>query len=90
MTFGSYFGKRKIVKLMVNHSVAKQLYSEKRRSVIKKYGYLIFKLFGYPLGVSARQRARVIMGYLNPKKGERILNIRCWVWNRLPLFRISY
>lgn len=79
MTFGSYFGKREIVELMADHSVAKQLYSEKKRNLIKKYGHLIFKLFGYPLEVYSRQRARIIMKYLNPKKGERILDAGCGI-----------
>ena len=47
--FGSYFGKKEIVELMVDHSVAKKSYSEKRRKVIKRYGYLIFRLFGFLL-----------------------------------------
>ena len=79
MTFGRYFGKREIVELMVNHSVAKQLYSGEKRDIVKKYGHLIIKLFGYPFGVYARQRARVIMKYLNPKKGERILDAGCGI-----------
>jgi|LGVF01.1.fsa_nt_gb ubiquinone/menaquinone biosynthesis C-methylase UbiE len=77
--FGNYFGKRKIVELMTDHSVAKQLYSEKKRTVIKKYGHLIFKLFGYPLDVYSRQRARIIMRYLNPKKDDRVLDAGCGI-----------
>ena len=77
--FGSYFGKKEIVELMVNHPVAKILYSEKKRRVIKKYGHLLFKLFGYPLSVSVRQNAKVVMKYLNPKKGEKILDAGCGI-----------
>jgi hypothetical protein len=29
--FGNFFGKKRIVELMVDHPVAKQLYSEKKR-----------------------------------------------------------
>jgi len=77
--FGSCFGKKEIAELMVNHSVAKRFYSEKRRDVIRRYGHLIFKLFGYPLSVNARQRARVIIKYVNPNKGERILDAGCGI-----------
>lgn len=77
--FGNYFGKTEIVELMVNHSVAKKLYSEKARHFILKCGPTIFKLFGYPLSVYDRQRARVIMKYLYPKKGEKILDVGCGV-----------
>lgn len=77
--FGSYFGKPEIVELMASHSVAKKLYSERKRYFIKKCGYIVFKLFGYPLSVYDRQRARVIMGYLNPKKNERVLDAGCGI-----------
>jgi len=79
MTFGSYFGKPEIVELMVNHSVAKKLYSERERYFVRKYGHIIFKLFGYPLSVYDRQRARVIMRYLNPKRNERVLDAGCGI-----------
>lgn len=77
--FGSYFGKKQIVELMVNHPVAKNLYSEKKRYLIPKIAPPFFKLFGYPLSVYDRQRARIIMKYLNPKKGERILDAGCGI-----------
>ena len=77
--FGSYFGKKEIVELMMDHSVAKKSYSEKSRNVIRRYGHLIFRLFGYPPSVSVRQRARVILKYLKPNKGERILDAGCGI-----------
>lgn len=77
--FGNYLGKREIVELMVNHSLAKKLYSEKEINIIKKYGYLVFKLLGYPLSVYFRQRARVIMRYLSPKNNEKILDAGCGI-----------
>jgi len=77
--FGSFFGRKEIVELMVNHSIAKQLYSKKERTIIAKYGYLIFKLFGYPLAVVARQRAKIVIRLLKPKSGERILDAGCGI-----------
>jgi len=56
--FGSFFGRKEIVELMVNHSIAKQLYSEKERTIIAKYGYLIFKLFGYPLASCCKTKSK--------------------------------
>ena len=77
--FGSFFGRKEIVELMVNPSIAKQLYSKKERTIIAKYGYLIFKLFGYPLAVVARQRAKIVIRLLKPKSGERILDAGCGI-----------
>lgn len=78
MIFGSYFGKRNIISLMVEHSIATKVYSERQREIIKKYGHLIFKLFGYPLNVSARQKARAVMKYLiRRSKGGIMLDAGC-------------
>lgn len=77
--FGSYFGKRDVVELMIEHPIAKLSYSKIERKIIRKYGHIIFKLFGYPLAVSSRQRARVIMKYLNPKRDERVLDAGCGI-----------
>jgi len=77
--FGDYFGKQEIVELMLDHPIAKLSYSKIERKIIQNYGPLLFKLFGYPLGVAARQRASVIMKYLDPKKGERILDAGCGI-----------
>ncbi|MDO8725084.1 MAG: methyltransferase domain-containing protein [Candidatus Methanoperedens sp.] len=77
--FGSYFGTRDIVELMVDHPIAKLSYSELERKIIKKYGHIIFRLFGYPLGVSSRQRAKVIIEYLNPQYNETVLDVGCGI-----------
>lgn len=77
--FGSYLGKREVVGLMIEHPVAKLSYSKTKRRSIHKYGHLIFKLFGYPLTVSSRQRARVIMKYLDPERDERVLDAGCGI-----------
>jgi len=77
--FGSYYGKKEIVDLMLDHSIAKLSYSEMERKIIKNFGHLIFKLFGYPLVVSSRQRSGVIIKYLNPQFAERVLDIGCGI-----------
>lgn len=77
--FGDYFGKPEIVELMVDHSVAKRAYSKKTRKIIRKYGYLVIKLFGYPLSVGDRLRARIVIKYLNPKNGDLILDVGCGI-----------
>ena len=77
--FGSFFSKQNVVKIMLDHSVAKLSYSEFERKIITKYGHIIFMLFGYPLGVSSRQRANVIMKYLNPQNHEKILDVGCGI-----------
>ena len=77
--FGDYFGKPEIVELMVDHSVAKRLYSEKKRKLVRRCGHLIIKLFGYPLSVGDRLRARIIIKYLNPKNSALVLDVGCGV-----------
>ena len=77
--FGSHFGKREVVGLMIEHPIAKLSYSKVKRRIIHQYGHVIFKFFGYPLAVSSRQRARVIMKYLDPKHGERVLDAGCGI-----------
>ena len=88
--FGNYFGKKEIVKLMVNHSVAKKKYSQKKMRVIKKYGHLIIKLFGFPLAVVARQRAKIVIRLLKPKSGERILDAGCGIGDYLFELAVKY
>lgn len=78
MIFGSSLGKRDIVELMVEHPIAKKIYSKRKRIIIKKYGHLIFKLLGYPLNVGARQKARTVMKYVKPENGI-ILDAGCGI-----------
>ena len=77
--FGSHFGKREVVGLMIEHPIAKLSYSKIKRRIIHQYGHVIFKFFRYPLAVSSGQRARVIMKYLDSKHGDRVLDARCGI-----------
>lgn len=77
--FGNFFGKQNIVELLLEHPIAKLSYSEFERMIIKKHGHIIFKLFGYPLGVSSRQRANIIIKYLKPHINENVLDIGCGI-----------
>lgn len=77
--FGSYFGKRDIVELMVDHPIAKLSYSELERKIIREYGHIVFRLFGYPLSVSSRQRAGIILKYLSPQYNEIVLDAGCGI-----------
>ena len=77
--FGSHFGNRKVVGLMIEHPIAKLSYSKIKRRIIHQCGHVLFRFFGYPLAVSTRQRAGMIMKYLEPKPGDRVLDAGCGI-----------
>ena len=77
MAYGSFFGKKRIVRLMISHPVAVELYSSKIIKIIRNIGHLFFLIFGYPLNVIQRRNSVNNLNMLKPKKGEKILDAGC-------------
>ena len=65
--------------LMMEHPQARRRLSHGTRRLVARYGHLYVRLFGYPLSVRNRQRARAVMRLLDPRPGERILDVGCGI-----------
>lgn len=79
MSFGSCLGRREVVATMLSHSQAQKRLGPKARRLTDHYGHWMVRLFGYPLAVGIRQRARAVLEALAPRPGERILDVGCGI-----------
>lgn len=75
---GQMLGNYGIVKLMINHRIAKNKPFFIRIGFLL-FGPLIIRFFGYPFNNCSRDRAKLVMQYLEPKKDETILDFGCGI-----------
>jgi len=79
VSFGSCLGRRAVVATMLSHSQAQKRLGPNARRLTDRYGHWMVRLFGYPLAVGIRQRARAVLEALAPRPGERILDVGCGI-----------
>ena len=79
MKIGKILGKKEITKLMANHLVAKDRFPKYKRWLFFNFGWLLIKIFGYPLGLHPQKKAVIVLKLLDPKAGETICDIGCGI-----------
>lgn len=79
MVFGRAYSNPHAIELLSQHSVAKAKYGEKFRSVFRLLGPHVIGVFGFPLDMEIRRRVNPVLRLLNPKWGERVLDVGCGV-----------
>jgi 2-polyprenyl-3-methyl-5-hydroxy-6-metoxy-1,4-benzoquinol methylase len=71
------FGKKEILEQMITHSSAQVAFSKWQRNVAKSFGYIIIKIFGYPLNDVERVLLRSTINYFKNKPIGKILDVGC-------------
>lgn len=75
--YNRMLGNRKIVRLMMEHSVAKSMFSPSRRFLIKMFGPVAIRFLGFPISSSYMEKFGKMIGFLELKKSDDVLDIGC-------------
>ena len=79
MAYSYFLGNPKVIQAMLKTARTKVLLSETEKRIMERFGYIILRVFGYPLATPSRHVRKMMLNFIKSEriKNGKLLDIGC-------------
>jgi len=79
MAYNNFLGNPKVIRAMLKTAKKKALLNETERNIMERFGYIILRVFGFPLATPSRHVRKMMLNFIKSEqiKNGKVLDIGC-------------